>query len=94
MTEKIGIAEAVEHLRAELVAAAAGNGSGPQFEVGPEHVGKGGLVKDAAQYGLVEQRLREACAALGWTVRGWFDSPITGGDGNREFFIWAQAPDA
>ena len=66
----------------------------PQFEVGPEHVGKGGLVKDAAQYGLVEQRLREACAALGWTVRGWFDSPITGGDGNREFFIWAQAPDA
>jgi hypothetical protein len=35
VTEKIGIAEAVEHLRAELVAAAAGNGSGPQFEVGP-----------------------------------------------------------
>lgn len=35
MAEEIGIAEAVEHLRAELVAAAAGNGSGPRFEVGP-----------------------------------------------------------
>ena len=66
----------------------------PQFEVGPQHVGKGGLVRDASQYARVEQRLREACAALGWRVRGWFDSPIAGGDGNREFFIWAQAPDA
>lgn len=35
MAEEIGIAEAVEHLRAELVAAAAGGGSGPRFEVGP-----------------------------------------------------------
>ncbi|MYW47180.1 trypco2 family protein [Streptomyces sp. SID161] len=35
MAEEIGIAEAVEHLRAELVAAAAGSGSGPRFEVGP-----------------------------------------------------------
>ncbi|MFD4114700.1 trypco2 family protein [Streptomyces niveus] len=35
MAEEIGIAEAVEHLRAELVAAAAGSGVGPRFEVGP-----------------------------------------------------------
>ncbi|EMF54315.1 trypco2 family protein [Streptomyces bottropensis] len=35
MAEEIGIAEAVEHLRAELVAAAAGSGAGPRFEVGP-----------------------------------------------------------
>ena len=40
----------------------------PQFEVGPQHVGKGGLVKDTAQYAAVEMRLREACATLGWTV--------------------------
>ena len=25
---------------------------------------------------------------LGLTIRAWLDSPITGGDGNREFFIW------
>ncbi|MER5386730.1 trypco2 family protein [Streptomyces sp. NPDC002688] len=35
MAEEIGIAEAVEYLRAELVAAAAGSGTGPRFEVGP-----------------------------------------------------------
>jgi 23S rRNA (cytidine1920-2'-O)/16S rRNA (cytidine1409-2'-O)-methyltransferase len=62
----------------------------PQFELQPGQVGKGGLVKDAALYTLVEQRLRECCAALGLQVRGWFASPITGGDGNREFFIHAQ----
>ncbi|PPE65854.1 TlyA family RNA methyltransferase [Caldimonas caldifontis] len=62
----------------------------PQFELSPDQVGKGGLVKDARLYPLVEQRLRAACDALGWTVRGWWDSPVTGGDGNREFFIWAQ----
>lgn len=64
----------------------------PQFELGPAQIGKGGLVRDVALYSQVEQRLRVACAALHWTVRGWFASPITGGDGNREFFIWAQTP--
>ena len=61
----------------------------PQFELQPGQVGKGGIVKDAALYLLVEQRLREACAELGLKVTHWFDSPITGGDGNREFFICA-----
>jgi 23S rRNA (cytidine1920-2'-O)/16S rRNA (cytidine1409-2'-O)-methyltransferase len=69
----------------------------PQFELQPGQVGKGGIVKDAAFYPLIEQRLREACAALGLTVTAWFDSPIEGGDGNREFFICARntaaAPD-
>lgn len=64
----------------------------PQFELQPGQVGKGGIVKDAALYAIVEQRLREACAALGLTVTHWFDSPITGGDGNREFFIAAAKP--
>jgi 23S rRNA (cytidine1920-2'-O)/16S rRNA (cytidine1409-2'-O)-methyltransferase len=61
----------------------------PQFELQPGQVGKGGIVRDAALYLLVEQRLREACAELGLRVTQWFDSPITGGDGNREFFIGA-----
>ena len=62
----------------------------PQFELQPGQVGKGGIVKDAALYTLVEQRLRDACQALGLTVTAWFDSPIEGGDGNREFFICAR----
>jgi len=61
----------------------------PQFELQPGQVGKGGIVKDAVMYKIVEQRLREACAELGLKVIHWFDSPITGGDGNREFFICA-----
>ena len=61
----------------------------PQFELQPEAIGKGGIVKDAASYAVVEQRLRDACAANGLTVRDYFDSAIAGGDGNREFFIWA-----
>ncbi|EYC50211.1 hemolysin [Hylemonella gracilis str. Niagara R] len=61
----------------------------PQFELQPGQVGKGGIVRDAAMYPLVEQRLRAACEALGLQVRDWFDSTISGGDGNREFFIHA-----
>ena len=66
----------------------------PQFELQPGQVGKGGIVKDDSFYPLIEARLREACEALGLTVTAWFDSAITGGDGNREFFICAKHPDA
>ena len=61
----------------------------PQFELQPGQVGKGGIVRDPALYAVVEQRLRDACAALGLRVVRWLDSPIAGGDGNREFFIHA-----
>ncbi len=61
----------------------------PQFELQPGQVGKGGIVRDAALHAVVEARLREACAALGLRVVRWLDSPIAGGDGNREFFIHA-----
>jgi len=64
----------------------------PQFELQPRQVGKGGIVKDATHYVFVEQRLREACAALGLTVTAWFDSPLQGGDGNHEFFVCARKP--
>ncbi len=62
----------------------------PQFEVGPENVGKGGIVRNAALCPQVEAKLREAAAAAGLRVLDYFDSPIAGGDGNREFFIWTQ----
>ena len=62
----------------------------PQFELQPGQVGKGGIVKDATMYKIVEKRIRDSCAELGLTVIGWFDSPITGGDGNREFFVHAR----
>ena len=66
----------------------------PQFEVGKDHVGKGGVVKDPAQHARARDLVRRACTDLGWTVHKGFDSPIAGGDGNREFFIWAQSPEA
>ena len=65
----------------------------PQFELQPAQIGKHGLVRDPASYAVVEQRIRDCCAALGLSVRGWFDSAITGGDGNREFFVHAKQPE-
>lgn len=61
----------------------------PQFELQPGQVGKGGIVRDASWYPVVEQRIRDACAAEGLGITAWFDSPIEGGDGNREFFVCA-----
>jgi 23S rRNA (cytidine1920-2'-O)/16S rRNA (cytidine1409-2'-O)-methyltransferase len=61
----------------------------PQFELQPAQIGKGGLVRDPALYAQVERRLRASCADVGLEVVGWYDSPITGGDGNREFFLHA-----
>ena len=62
----------------------------PQFEVGKAGLGKGGVVRDPALYPEVEARIRIACNHVDITVCDWFDSPIAGGDGNREFFIWLK----
>lgn len=62
----------------------------PQFEVGPAGVGKGGIVRDE---GARMKALDDVCAFLevsGWTVMDRTDSPIEGGDGNREFLVWAR----
>jgi 23S rRNA (cytidine1920-2'-O)/16S rRNA (cytidine1409-2'-O)-methyltransferase len=64
----------------------------PQFELQPGQIGKGGLVKDAASYALVRERIAQACVDRGLTLRDYFESAITGGDGNREFFVWAKRP--
>ena len=61
----------------------------PQFEVGREFIGKGGLVKDAAQYERVQGDVRSSAEAAGLVVAAFFDSPIPGGDGNREFLMIA-----
>lgn len=62
----------------------------PQFEVGPERVGKGGLVKDEAARQAALDGAAAFVAASGWTVQASADSPIEGGDGNREFLLWAR----
>ncbi|MBI5277516.1 MAG: TlyA family RNA methyltransferase [Burkholderiales bacterium] len=62
----------------------------PQFELQPLDIGKGGIVRDESMYAQVERKLRDACASLGLQVQGWYASPISGGDGNREFFIHAR----
>lgn len=64
----------------------------PQFELQPAQIGKGGIVRDAALYAVVEQRLRACLANLGLRVLAWFESAIAGGDGNREFFVHAAHP--
>lgn len=59
----------------------------PQFELQPGQVGKGGIVRDESLYPVVRARIEACCAALGLDVAGWWDSAISGGDGNREFWI-------
>ncbi len=62
----------------------------PQFEVGPTNIGKGGIVRNTALYRDVERKFADLARISGLTVADWLDSPITGGDGNREFFIWLK----
>jgi 23S rRNA (cytidine1920-2'-O)/16S rRNA (cytidine1409-2'-O)-methyltransferase len=62
----------------------------PQFEVGRAHVGKGGIVRDTVAAGAATGDVLTMLTGLGWTVRGPIDSPITGGDGNREYLVGAS----
>jgi 23S rRNA (cytidine1920-2'-O)/16S rRNA (cytidine1409-2'-O)-methyltransferase len=63
----------------------------PQFEAGPDQVGKGGVVRDPAVHAAVCDRIRTWWAAMSaWTVLGIEPSPITGPEGNIEFLIAAQ----
>jgi 23S rRNA (cytidine1920-2'-O)/16S rRNA (cytidine1409-2'-O)-methyltransferase len=61
----------------------------PQFEVGRDHVGKGGVVKDPAEQARAVAEVSAFLEGSGWTVQASTDSPITGADGNREFLLWA-----
>lgn len=63
----------------------------PQFEVGKDRVGKGGVVRDPALHEEVCATIRDWLEALGhWQVLGITESPITGPEGNREFLIAAR----
>ncbi|MBI1365603.1 MAG: TlyA family rRNA (cytidine-2'-O)-methyltransferase [Alphaproteobacteria bacterium] len=62
----------------------------PQFELGPAHIGKGGIVKASPEaIAALTDDIKDFCSANGWKVLGLIDSPIEGGDGNREFLIGA-----
>jgi 23S rRNA (cytidine1920-2'-O)/16S rRNA (cytidine1409-2'-O)-methyltransferase len=62
----------------------------PQFEVGRAHIGKGGVVTDAAAIDAAAREVETWLQRSGWTVVGWTDSPIAGGDGNRERLAHAR----
>ena len=63
----------------------------PQFEVGREQVGKGGIVKDeGAQQGAIE-KVRRTVISLGFNKTEAIESPILGGEGNREFLLYGTA---
>ncbi len=62
----------------------------PQFEAGKEYVGKGGIVSSSAAHQRAIDRVRETLDAHGAVETRVMDSPIAGGDGNREFLVYAR----
>ena len=62
----------------------------PQFEVGREGLGKGGLVRDEAAAIAAVDRIAALLVAHGWTVLGRAEAMIAGGDGNREHVLAAR----
>ncbi len=62
----------------------------PQFEVGRDGVGKGGVVRDPEQHRLALVKVVDCLEARGLGTRGIVPSPLRGAKGNREFFVWAR----
>jgi 23S rRNA (cytidine1920-2'-O)/16S rRNA (cytidine1409-2'-O)-methyltransferase len=61
----------------------------PQFEAGREHVGKGGIVRSRSAQQAAVERVRQTMLACGASNLQTIDSPLLGGDGNREFLLYA-----
>lgn len=61
----------------------------PQFEVGKEFIGKGGIVKDKQRINQLASDIQGFVKTLGFDVKCYIESPIKGGDGNQEFLLWA-----
>ena len=66
----------------------------PQFEVGRERVGKGGVVRDPDAHLDAIKGVIEAGLALGWRASGLVASPITGPAGNHEYVLWLSSRSA
>lgn len=65
----------------------------PQFEMDTRaDVGRGGVVKDAEARAAALARAADWIASRGWSVQATAESPITGGDGNVEYLLWANRP--
>ncbi len=63
----------------------------PQFEVGKDRLGKGGVVRDLGHRADAVQAVAESAAARGWGARAVTTSPLPGPSGNVEFFLWLRA---
>ncbi|WP_333620226.1 TlyA family RNA methyltransferase [Dietzia sp.] len=64
----------------------------PQFEVGKDRLGSGGVVRDAALRAGAVEHVARCAEALGLEVRGATASPLPGPSGNVEFFLWLRRP--
>lgn len=65
----------------------------PQFEVGKDRVGKGGVVRDPALHDEVCARIVAWLTdVMGWRALGLAESPILGPEGNKEFLVGAEKP--
>ncbi|MBB3675351.1 TlyA family RNA methyltransferase [Modestobacter versicolor] len=62
----------------------------PQFEVGRERLGTGGVVRDLAHRADAVATVARAAADLGWGTAGVVASPLPGPAGNVEFFLWLR----
>ena len=62
----------------------------PQFEVGPAHVGRGGIVSDQEAVERSAAEFEAWLTARGWPITAWTHSPIAGGDGNLERLFLAK----
>lgn len=62
----------------------------PQFEVGRDGIGKGGMVRDVNAHERVNEHVIQFFVQKKWSVYGLIPSPMEGGDGNQEFLIAAK----
>ena len=62
----------------------------PQFEVGKDRVGKGGVVRDPVLRAEAVDTVAARAAALGWGARAVVTSPLPGPSGNVEYFLWLR----